>query len=383
MSLRNRFVGCIVGQAVGDALGSPVEGLSPEEIRRYYGGPIQGFVPPYNLDRHDGLHKGDGFVSDDTLMVLALCRAYLKKGGQLEAHDMATYFLEELVDRPTWIPELGREELLINRLFYPEKYLYLRLRLASVNPREAGVGNMVNCGAAMYAAPVGLMNACDPEEAYRRAIDIFGAHQWSYGREAAGLMAAAVAAAVRPGATPEEVAEAVLSLAKDGTRAALEAVLAAVESAPAEDLEAYLRRAIEPFDTVKGSVKDFNAVSRYPSQLHSIEELPIALAYFLLHQGEYVPAVLGAANYGRDADTIAGMAGALCGALKGEGAIPMEWKRHVLDANRLPLQEVAEELYELFIQVYRKEWEAAQRRHRELETETSGMIGDEGSEAAT
>lgn len=383
MSLRDKFVGCIVGQAVGDALGSPVEGLSPEEIRDHYGGPIRGFVSPHNPHRRDGLHKGDGFVSDDTLMVLALCRAYLKKGGQLEAHDMATHFLEELVDRPTWIPELGREDLLINRLFYPEKYLYLRLRLASVNPREAGVGNMVNCGAAMYAAPVGLMNACDPEGAYRRAIDIFGAHQWSYGREAAGLMAAAVAEAVRPGATPEGVAEAVLSLAKDGTRAALEAVLAAVESAPKENLEAHLRRAIEPFDTVKGSVRDFAAVSRYPSQLHSIEEFPVALAYFLLHRGDYAPAVLGAANYGRDADTIAGMAGALCGALKGEGSIPLEWKRHVLDVNRLPLEETAGKLYELFIQVYRREWEEARRRYRELEAELGGLSGDGGPEEGT
>jgi hypothetical protein len=44
----------------------------------------------------------------------------------------------------------------------------MRLRLANADPRLGGVGNMVNCGAAMYAAPVGIVNAADPEGAYRR-----------------------------------------------------------------------------------------------------------------------------------------------------------------------------------------------------------------------
>ena len=52
--------------------------------------------------------------------------------------------------------------LLVDRLFYPEKWLLMRLRLANADPRTGGIGNMVNCGAAMYASPVGVVNACDP-----------------------------------------------------------------------------------------------------------------------------------------------------------------------------------------------------------------------------
>src|SRR5690606_12443018 len=135
---------------------------------------------------------------DDTLMVLALIKAYVTKGGQLEAHDMPTCFLPEIVDKSIWIPEYQREMPLVERLFYPEKYLFLRLRLASVNPREGGLGNMVNCGAAMCAAPVGLMHAGDPDAAYHNAVNIFSAHQFSYGLEAAAVMAACVAEAARP-----------------------------------------------------------------------------------------------------------------------------------------------------------------------------------------
>src|SRR5690606_40315497 len=52
----------------------------------------------------------------------------------------------------------------------------------------------------------------------RRSSDL------SYGREAAGVMAAAVAEAMRPGAGPDSVVATCLRLAKDGTRAAIEAV---------------------------------------------------------------------------------------------------------------------------------------------------------------
>ena len=110
-----------------------------------------------------------------------------------------------IVDEPTWIPELDREDLLYHRLFLAEKWLVLKLRYGHANPRDAGIGNIVNCGAAMYIAPVGIANACDPDGAYLEALDLTAGHQSSYGREAAGVLAAAVAEAMRPGATPESV----------------------------------------------------------------------------------------------------------------------------------------------------------------------------------
>ena len=77
-----------------------------------------------------------------------------------------------IVDEPTWIPELDREDLLYHRLFLAEKWLVLKLRYGHVDPRDAGVGNIVNCGAAMYIAPVGIVNAGDPDGAYLEALDL-------------------------------------------------------------------------------------------------------------------------------------------------------------------------------------------------------------------
>ncbi len=103
----------------------------------------------------------------------------------------------------------------------------------------------------MYMAPVGLVNAANPAGAYAEALDIAGAHQSSYGREAAGVFAAAVAAACVPGATPDSVVAACLALAKDGTRTAIEKVCeVAAGYADFESALGPLREAVAPYDTV-------------------------------------------------------------------------------------------------------------------------------------
>ena len=373
VGLADKFAGCILGGAIGDGLGTSTEGRTPDEIRARFGGRVEDFAPPFGT-KPDGRHKGDGHVSDDTLMALALCRAYLTKGGQIDAHDMATYFLPEIVDKPIWIPEFQREMPLVERLFYPEKYLLIRLRLASVNPREAGIGNMVNCGAAMYAAPVGLMNAGDPDLAYARAVNIFSAHQYSYGLEAAALMAACIAEATRPSATIESVVETALRLAKDGTKKALEAVIAAARSAPSDEaaLQKHLRTAMEPFDTVKGGVQEFERAGAYPSQLHSIEEVPLALAYLLIGQGDFAKTVLGGVNYGRDSDSIAEMSGAILGTMLGKSGLPERWAREIGDRNKIDFETPAYNLFALFQRDYAAAHAAAQRRHREIEAMVEG-----------
>ena len=57
-----RSIGCLLGGAVGDALGAPVEFLSMEEIRRRYGDAgITGYVEFWS---------GQGAFTDDTQMTL-------------------------------------------------------------------------------------------------------------------------------------------------------------------------------------------------------------------------------------------------------------------------------------------------------------------------
>ncbi|MEU1403585.1 ADP-ribosylglycohydrolase family protein [Streptomyces sp. NPDC005728] len=347
--LDERIAGSLVGAAVGDALGGPVEGYSPDQITDRHGGRVHGVVGPWHGDdwRTARLiapyHKGDGHVTDDTLMTHALVRVYARVRDHLDAYAVAEHLVPDLMTRPRWIPELEAEALPLHRVFLAEKWLVARLAYGHVDPREAGVGNIVNCGAAMYMAPVGLVNAANPAGAYAEALDIAGAHQSSYGREAAGVFAAAVAAAIAPDATPDSVVAAALSLAKDGTRTAIDKVCeVACDHSDFESALVPLREAVAPYDTVGPDYRAPSLGARRPSRLHSIEELPVALGMLLVSGGDFRQAVLGSVNYGRDCDSIATMAGALAGALG--SPVPEDWSKTVAEASRTDLWEPARAL---------------------------------------
>ncbi|MFD5774669.1 ADP-ribosylglycohydrolase family protein [Streptomyces fungicidicus] len=346
LPLDERITGALVGAAVGDALGGPVEGYSPERIVERHGGRVHGVVGPWNGDEWRTArpiapyHKGDGHVTDDTLMTHALVRVYAAVRDHLDAYAVADHLVPDLMTNPRWIPELEAHALPLQRIFLAEKWLVARLHYGHVDPREAGTGNIVNCGAAMYMAPVGLVNAAHPAAAYAEALDVAGAHQSSYGREAAGVLAAAVAAACAPGATADSVVAACLSLAKDGTRAAIEKVCeVASRYTDFESALGPLREAVTPYDTVGPDYRSPSLGARRPSRLHTIEELPVALGMVVVAGGDFRHAVLGAVNYGRDCDSIATMAGAVTGALG--SPVPQVWSKTVAEASRLDLWEPA------------------------------------------
>ncbi|GAA3727370.1 ADP-ribosylglycohydrolase family protein [Plantactinospora mayteni] len=366
--LLDKSVGCLVGAAVGDALGGATETALPEQIRARYGDWVRGVAPPFHADWATArplapYHKGDGHITDDTLMTHALVRAYGRKRDHLDAYDVVELLVPDLLERVVYIPDLEREGVTFHRLAAAERWLVTRLHHGHADPREGGVGNIVNCGAAMYMAPVGIVNAGDPAGAYAEAVEIAGAHQHSYGREAAAVLAAAVAAAMSPGAGVADVLTAVLDLARDGTRAAIAAVVKEAEGyADWRDAIAPLRAAVAPYDTVGEEYRNPGLGARRPSRLHSIEELPVALGMLVVARGDFHEAVLGAVNYGRDADSTATMAGAIAGALGGAAAVPAEWSATVAEASRTDLVAPARELAEVAAEVFARDRERFARR---------------------
>jgi len=382
-ALQDRAMGCLAGAAVGDALGGATEGWTHSAIRERWGGWVEGVVAPYHADWRTArplapYHKGDGHVTDDTLMTHLLVDVYCEKRAHLTAYDVAERLVPRMIDDPVWIPELEAQALPLQRVFLAEKYMALRLHWGHVDPREAGTGNAVNCGAAMYMAPIGIVNAADPEAAYAEAIDVAGAHQSSYGREAAGVLAAAVAAAMAPGATVESVLDAALALAKDGTRAAIEAArTAATRLGHWTDAvtSGALRDAVRPFDTVADTYRDQGLGARRPSRVHSIEELPVALAMLVIAKGDWEQTVFGGVNYGRDSDSIASMGGAIAGALGGRGAVPDALVQQVATASKLDLDAPGRRMAEVTGQIRRADAE----RQARADAAFRALLGEPGA----
>ncbi|MEU9386852.1 ADP-ribosylglycohydrolase family protein, partial [Streptomyces sp. NPDC048279] len=169
--------------------------------------------------------------------------------------------------------------------------------------------------------------------------------------------------ATAPGATPDSVVAVCLSLAKDGTRTAIEEVCeAAAHHSDFESALTPLREAVTPYDTVGADYRAPSLGARRPSRLHAIEELPVALGMLLVAGGDYRHAVLGAVNYGRDCDSIATMAGAIAGALG--SAVPEEWSKPVAEASRLDLWEPPRALAAVTREIFTRDTER-RRAHEE------------------
>lgn len=378
---RSRVRGMLYGLALGDALGAPVEKLTAREIRSRYGRVTSLDTRWHKMDwppeQRNHRVRGNGIVTDDTLMTLALCDIYAMVDRHLDAWDMAGHMVREIAWKPRWVPELQREAMLIDRLFYPEKWIFQRHQLAACDPRQGGIGNMVNCGAAMYIAPVGAVNPAAARAAYDEAIAFASGHQESYGLEAAGVLAAAIAEAFSPNASIEGVVNATLALAKDGTRAAIADIAELArryrrDAADDETVVAGFHAAIARYSPMGDDInhapeKAGRLTAAYqPSRLGAIEELPLALGFALLHDGAFRPAVEDGINSGRDTDSIGVMAGAIIGAIEGEAVIDPGDLATLDAANRFDLMALADGFAASAEKIVRADLAAARARETAL-----------------
>jgi len=333
--------------AYGDAIGAVVEKLSYEEIKEQYGR-VDSLNNDWYKSNWAGINKkrGRGIVTDDTLMTIALMNIYNDQTRHLDAWDMADGMVKEIAFKKTYIPEFGREDCIIERLFYPEKWIFMRHTLANCDPREGGIGNMINCGAAMYIAPVGIVNACNPQAAYNEAINFASGHQSSYGLEAAGVLAACVAKAFEPGTTIDDVVDTAIRLAKDGTKMAIQEICETAKclinvrddkDLVVKKFQAVIGKYSPMGDDVNRKVEKVGVPSNHytSSRIFSIEELPMALGYSVLNNGDFKNSIIDGINSGRDTDSIGVMIGTILGALRGMNIFNKEEINILNNANKI------------------------------------------------
>ena len=342
----DKLKGALYGLAVGDGMGAPVEGWPSQAILERFGErDLDVFLPPtHGGDPHSG--KGGGRITDDTLMTEALISAYASKQDHMDAYDFLEYFVPEFAETMIWIPERQREMVLLDRLNVIEHYTAMRLRGLRAYPRHAGIGNVIDCGVAMYFMPVGAINAGHSHAAFQEAVSLAMAESDSYAVEAAATLAVAYAVALTPDAKIADVCDAALGFACDGTSGAIRAVLQACDID--DDLEDFInktRYAFTPYDRTpqnrpekKVEVNDCSQASR----TLSIEELPVALAALKYGDGDFFKTIRASVFYGRDCDTIAGMACGLYGATYGVESLPAHLRAASDSANRRDFGGLAE-----------------------------------------
>lgn len=337
-SLRTKIAGVLYGAACADALGGPVEGLDHRTIAQRHG--RVDTMLPYTAPVMEHAHftSEPGSVTDDTRLHRITCEALLASGGRPSAGDLAL-----AID--AW-REAHPDAL--SRSFIEEYH-----RAGLYRERKPPFGGHPTNGAIMSNHAIGAVHACDPHEAFRVAFELAYITD-GYAKEAAALHAAAVAAAMRPGATPDTVTHEAFSAAdafrRDGpywARTVQEQEWARFEGRPNHELVERALDAVRTHGDHPEALRDRLYERLYVSPVGSEagQTLAVALANLHLHGGAYRDTVVSAVAYGRDNDSYATVAGAVAGALGGIEAVPRTWCDAVDAANPwLDLTEVGESL---------------------------------------
>ncbi len=300
---RSRYRGALLGALVGDVLGAPFEGHA-------------GLVPAAALASSLGASSALPFT-DDTALTIALAESLLGVGG-FDEEDLGRSF----ADAWAAAPELGYS----TRTAAVLRSIHAAGRWSGV---DIGHGRASN-GAAMRVTPVPLWTAgrrTDTVELARRSARVTHDHPGAV--EGAVAQAVGVAAALHhPAGEPIDAVEFVAAV-----RAAVSDPLLVAKL----DVAAALSR--------HGDADQI--VERIGVSLLVSESVPAATCAFLSHPASFADAVTLAISLGGDADTVASMTGALCGALLGEASIPRAWLERTALAPRV--QHLADALYSVAV----------------------------------
>ncbi len=322
--LLGRIHGCLVGVAVGDALGMPMAGWTPEEVRRRYGKVTTLIAPAMDHPLHGTLPLGS--ITDDTQLTMAIVDMILVD-GVITRRGMADRIVK-------WVSD---NSLLETRILGPSTKAAVRELMAGRDPSETGITGTTN-GGAMKIAPIGIANVGRPQEKLVDDVEetCMPTHCTGVAIAASAAVAGAVAEALRQGSTIDSV----LSVARHAARLGEER--GAQLAYPSVDKRIALAAALVKELTPERAAEELYDV--IGGDISSQDAIPTAFGLFVAGGGDPMKTITLTANMGGDTDTIGAMAGGIAGAYSGIGAFPKEIIEIVERVNCLGLAEKSRRL---------------------------------------
>jgi ADP-ribosyl-[dinitrogen reductase] hydrolase len=282
--LHENAAGCLVGLAVGDALGGPVESLSNSEIAEQYGTLVE-------MVGGGRLHLKPGETTDDTGQVITLSESIIACSGFVP-EDFSARLGIWYENRPRGV---GNHTARVMELITTgEDWEKAALQTQIDKPESAGNGSLMRC------APVALLDHAssalliDDSRLSSRVTHPHSQCQWSC------VLTNLVIADLLDGSTPVKAVDNALSICAQRDDVNHE-VLERVRMASMHGSLAHLKPTGYVLDTLECSL------------------------WCLLHTDDFETAVVRAVNMGGDSDTIGAVTGALTGAAYGLGSIPDKW----------------------------------------------------------
>ena len=338
--LESHIIGSLMAAALGDAMGAATEQHSIPEVIANYGGLLRDLQAPSTETFSHGNQPGE--VTDDSSQMFALAQALIDTHGKLTEQ----IWIQTLIHwsqtskhknqmGPTTRPLLqalaaGEDTSSIGRTPFSTRKL-----------TSFGATN----GAAMRIAPVGLIHPGDIEAAVRLAWTTSRpTHDTQVAAASAGAIAAGVAHALLPDADVLSVMQACLQGARLGEELGAREGRRVPGPSIARRIEIAVEEALRSRSLYDAIVAIEAAIG---NSVMAAESIPAAVGIFVAAAGQPLDTVSAGASIGNDSDTIAAMAGALAGALRGYDAIPAQLVAQVKAANPEDIEALGRGLTEI------------------------------------
>ena len=329
LSKLEQYTGCLLGGAIGDALGAPVEFLTNEFIKSKFGAQgISEFYPAYGKR---------GAITDDTQMTLftaeGLLRGLVRRrergiGGAEVAivHESYLRWLEtqktpfntEIAENNGWLITI---ESLRSRRAPGNTCISALAAMTSLG--EPAVNDSKGCGTVMRVAPIGLLY--DDELAYRMGKETSAlTHGHPTASTAAGALCLIISQ-LRKEVPLDQAVKLALAIIKN------DEIKQSVANETSQAIEKAISLAQDSEDPCPELIETLGA--------GWIAEEALAISiYCALVARDFAHGVLLAVNHSGDSDSTGAITGNMLGVIYGVKCIPLHWQEQV------ELREVIEQL---------------------------------------
>lgn len=321
------FRGCLIGGAVGDALGYPVEFLDYDFIRKSFG---EKGITKYVMDPIEG----KALFSDDTQMTLFTANALLygftqlKMTGTCEPVEKYIYYAYldwfstqsgRASEKPiSWL--LGVEELYSNRA--PGNTCLNALASGYMGTLDDPINTSKGCGGIMRVAPIALyfnQSGDEPEKILTLAAKAAAVtHGHPLGYMPAAAYAFILNRIVYGGCTVGDTLVDIIDECEDMLGKVFVGTEHLDELFDIMDLAVTLSQ---------NASSDYDNISAIGGGWVGEEALAIAIYCLMRYTNDFDKAVIAAVNHDGDCDTTGALTGQLVGAIVGYSEIADKWKK--------------------------------------------------------